>query len=125
MDRRAAFEKRVALREAARDMRHEPTVAEEALWRCLRRKQVCGLRFQRQYVKWHFIADFYCRAAKLVVEVDGEVHLDQRERDGERDAFLTGMGLRVLRFTNDEVLADPDGVAARIAGDILEHPFAE
>ena len=96
----------LALRESARDMRHKPTCAEAALWERLRDHQLGGLHFQRQYVMGKFIVDFYCRAARLVVEVDGEIHRSQMEHDEERDAYLTAQGLRVLRFPNERILND-------------------
>ena len=112
---RKAAEKRRILWEEARALRQALTPAEEALWQRLRRHQVLGLHFQSQYVVGPFIADFYCRAAQLVVEVDGGVHRGQRGRDAERDAYLAGRGLRVLRFRNEEVLRDLENVVRSIA----------
>lgn len=80
------------------------TPAERLLWEHLRAHRLRGVHFQRQYVVDRFIADFYCHAAKLVVEVDGEVHMSQVARDEERDRVLGGLGYRVLRFTNEQVL---------------------
>ncbi len=71
----------------------------------------------------YFVADFYCHEARLVVEVDGKVHEIeiQEEHDEDRTAMLNQWGIRVLRFTNDEVLSDLDRVLKRIA-DFLPHP---
>jgi very-short-patch-repair endonuclease len=87
-------------------MRRQPTPAEAALWERLREHELAELHFQRQYVLGEFIADFYCHAARLVVEVDGDVHDGQVERDDERDGFLAAQEMRILRFRNERVLND-------------------
>lgn len=89
-----------AKRERVRKMRREMTPAEAILWKYLRTNQLDGLHFRRQQVIDGFIADFYCHAARLVIEVDGEVHDQQPDYDAERDRILTARGLRILRFTN-------------------------
>ena len=92
------------------------TDAEIALWSKLRRKQIFGLPFYRQKPLGNFIVDFYCPAAKLVIEIDGGQHYqeDGRIRDGLRDDDLESLGLRVLRFSNLDVLSNMDGVIAAI-----------
>ena len=87
----------------AKELRREQTCEERILWNCLRRNQLGGFHFRRQQVIDGFIADFYCHAAGLVVEVDGPVHDDQVESDRERDAILAARTLVVLRVTNEEV----------------------
>jgi len=99
----------------ARIMRREPTPAERVLWKALRDKQLHGLKFRRQVPLGPYIVDFYCSAARLVVEVDGVVHADSTT-DLVRDEWLRAQGLYVLRFWNDEVLKDIDGVLIVIAG---------
>ena len=94
-------------------MRRGPTEAEDRLWQSLRRDSL-GVRFRRQVVIDRFIADFYCAARGVVVEVDGAVHLVRRERDAERDRIFAAMGLRVVRVRNEEVLLDLDAVVSRI-----------
>ena len=101
-------------RDAAYRMRREMTPAEDALWRRLRSSRLSGLHFRRQQIVDGFIVDFFCREAGLVVEVDGAVHEMQRDYDAERDQVLEVRGLRVLRFTNDEVLRDRGAVLMRI-----------
>jgi len=91
-------------------MREKPTPAEEALWRELRNRQVAGAKFRRQHPVDHFIVDFYCAEAGLAVELDGPI----RERTREADA-LEGLGLRFLRFNNDDVLNDMERILATIA----------
>ena len=108
-------------RRLARQMRHEMTRNEGALWQRLRAGRLNGLHFRRQQVMFGFIADFFCHAARLVVEVDGGVHEAQREYDAERDRILTAHGLRILRVTNTDVATDLPHVLARILTAAREH----
>src|SRR5512136_1623636 len=101
--------------EAAKQLRRHATPEENLLWQQLRRNQLGGLHFRRQQVIDGFIADFYCHAADLVVELDGPVHDQQIEYDQERDRILSARGLRVLRIKNEDVKRDLPGVLARIA----------
>lgn len=103
----------------ARELRKSPTPAEEVLWQRLRRKQVLGLRFRRQHVFERFIVDFYCPAASLVIEVDGDIHQHQQDYDALRTTFLEALGLCVLRFQNADVFENPTGVIERI-GEIAQ-----
>jgi len=96
-------------------MRARPTEAERALWESLRGRRLLGLRFRRQHVLGRFVADFYCAKASLIVEVDGPIHLSQRAADGERSELIASLGLRVLRFTNEQVDRDLEGVLQAIA----------
>ncbi|MEA2603633.1 MAG: type restriction enzyme protein [Acidobacteriota bacterium] len=91
------------LRAAAREMRKQPTPAEEALWSLLRDRRMIRLKFRRQVPIGPFIVDFYGSREKLVVELDGPVHEEplQAAHDQNRDFYLRSLGLRVLRFTND------------------------
>ncbi len=97
------------------ELRLRQTPAELLLWECLRVKRLCNAKFRRQHNLGRFIADFYCHAAALVVEVDGKVHEQQREADGIRDAWMREQGLTVLRFTNEQVFEDLEGVLEEIA----------
>ena len=90
------------------------TPAERRLWNCLRANRLGGFQFRRQQVIDGFIVDFYCHAAAVVVEVDGPVHEDQAEYDAERDRVLTARGLRVVRFTNEQVNRSLADVLRRI-----------
>ena len=87
-------------------MRRRMTEAEARLWERLRNNQLAGLHFRRQQVIEGFIADFYCRSARLIVECDGRVHQNQREYDQERDRILSTHNLRVVRFINDRIQHD-------------------
>ena len=103
------------LKPEARRMRREPTPAEAALWSRLSSSTVLGHKFRRQHALDRFIVDFYCAPARLAIEVDGPIHDEQREHDAVRQARLESLGIRVLRFTNDEVLGHLDTVIAAIA----------
>ena len=100
----------------SRTLRSDMTDAERLLWRRVRFKQVSGLPFYRQKPLLKFVVDFYCPKAKLVIELDGSQHFEaaHRSADEERDAALTGAGLRVLRFDNRQVLMEIEGVMAVI-----------
>ena len=107
----------------AKTMRQNPTPAEKKLWRdCLRRLPV---RFLRQRPIEHFIVDFYCATLQLVIEVDGDSHFTEQGQayDAERSAILEGYGLRIVRFTNRQVLEEFDAVCEHINNLIQESPF--
>jgi very-short-patch-repair endonuclease len=99
----------------ARDLRHTETPPEELLWLALRNGQIGGLKFRRQHPIGSYIADFYCHAAKLVVEVDGMSHDDKISQDAARSKYLASQGLCILRVTNEEVMHDLDAVTREIA----------
>jgi very-short-patch-repair endonuclease len=101
--------------ERAREMRRSPTAAEGVLWQCLRRNQLLGLHFRRQQPIDGFIADFYCHAVGLVVEIDGDSHAGRESYDLARDEILASRGLRILRVTNTDVLDDLPRVLNAIA----------
>ena len=97
----------------ARWMRANPTEAEKRLWATLRDRRLAGHKFRRQQVIYPYIVDFVCFESRLIVEADGSHHADKKE-DAHRDAFLRGQGFRLLRFWNNEVLADVDAVASAL-----------
>ncbi|MBW4439198.1 MAG: endonuclease domain-containing protein [Pleurocapsa minor GSE-CHR-MK-17-07R] len=98
-------------------MRSHPTEAESVLWESLRRKQVGRIKFRRQHAIGPFIVDFYCPAARLVVEVDGPIHDLQQEYDEMRTAWLESLGLKVIRFRNEAV----EGQLSVVMDTILSH----
>ncbi|MEH2461510.1 endonuclease domain-containing protein [Nostoc sp.] len=98
------------LKPLARQMRCEPTPAEKLLWQKLRDKQLLGFKFRRQQTIDRFIVDFYCNEARLVVEVDGEIHDYTQQEDAIRQEFLESLGLQVMRFRNEDVLERMEGV---------------
>jgi very-short-patch-repair endonuclease len=96
------------------------TDAERKLWRLLRLRQVSGHKFRRQVPLGRYIADFVCHEARLVIEVDGGQHDSAAPLETERTAFLQHEGYRVLRFWNNEVLANLDGVYDVIVAALAE-----
>jgi len=102
-------------RDLAKRLRTDMTPAEARLWGRLRRSQLGGAHFRRQQIIDGFVADFYCHSAGLIVEVDGGIHEEQAEYDRTRDAVISARGLSVVRFTNDQVLSEIEGVLAEIA----------
>ena len=109
------------LKQSARTLRASMTDAEQKLWYYLRRKQIHGLQFYRQKPVLNFIVDFYCPAAKLVVELDGSQHaeLEHQHKDQKRDSLLKELGMLVLRFDNRQVLMELDSVLAVINDVVL------
>src|SRR5471030_3151123 len=109
--------------ELCRELRNNPTPAEKLLWKELRRRNVGCEKFLRQFPifvahelgrKAFYIADFYCAKHKLVIEVDGPIHLLKKEYDNNRDIVMKEWGFSILRFTNDELFDDFDSVIMRI-----------
>ena len=105
-----------ALKAPARSLRVKMTDAEQLLWQRVRRKQVGGVQFYRQKPLLSYIVDFYCPAAKLVVELDGSQHFEQehQSKDRLRDEALVRLGLQVLRFDNWQILLETEAVLAVI-----------
>jgi len=107
----------------AKKQRREMTRAENDLWRELRAGRFKGWKFRRQVPVGSYVADFLCFDARLIVELDGEPHLDEdrRSKDMTRDLWLRSQGFRVMRFTNDEMLGNPLRVMSAIT-EALEAP---
>lgn len=93
------------------NLRNNPTEPEQRLWQVLRGKQM-GVKFRRQHGIGAYIVDFYSPECHLVIELDGDSHYTEEAQahDRARDAYLHSLGLRVLRFTNEEVLKNLEGV---------------
>jgi very-short-patch-repair endonuclease len=100
----------------ARTLRKQATNAEHLLWQLLRKNQLLGYGFRRQHPLGRYFLDFYCHRAKLAIELDGGQHAEpgQQARDGKRSAYLTTQGITVLRFWNNEVLENTEGVLQTI-----------
>ena len=96
----------------ARALRRRQTDAERVLWQLVRRRQL-GVKFRRQHPIESYVLDFYCHELRLAVEVDGAGHMEttKRAEDRERSATLEAQGIKVIRFTNVEVLQETDAVA--------------
>ncbi len=107
------------LKPEARGNRHSPTAAEERLWAALRGGRL-GVRFRRQHIIGRFIVDFYCPAARLVIEVDGPIHEQTAAEDALRQEFPEQHDLAVLRFTNATALNDRTQVISDIQRAIAE-----
>ncbi len=114
------FGKRPTLR--AQQLRSAATPAERKLWTHLSRRQVAGVRFSRQIPIGPFICDFVSHSARLVIELDGGQHDENEGRDRERTAYIEGMGFRVLRFWNTEVLESVESVISGIEAELLKAP---
>ena len=95
----------------ARSLREDSTKAERKLWSVLRGRQLAGAKFRRQVPIDRYFADFACLDAKLIVELDGGQHADQETYDNARTVRLEEIGWRVMRFWNNDVIENVDGVA--------------
>lgn len=103
------------LQQYAREMRGNPTEGERCMWQLLKGR-LFGKRFRRQFIIGNYIADFACVEERLVIELDGGYHTEELQQlhDAMRTEWLEQFGYRVLRFTNDEVIGNPDGVLSTI-----------
>jgi very-short-patch-repair endonuclease len=99
----------------ARELRRESTFPERLLWGRLRNGRCAGLKFRRQQPLGPYVADYFCASARIVVELDGRSHDGQEAQDEDRENYLERQGLRVIRFSIDEVLANLEGVVEGIA----------
>ena len=108
------------LKPLSRQLRNDMTDAEQRLWACLRRKQLGGLQFYRQKPLAGYIVDFYCAAARLVIELDGSQHHapEAIAYDNQRTRELEALGLRVLRFDDRQVLRELGAVLEVIWGEL-------
>ena len=102
--------------ERAKELRENMTPAENVLWAELNRRKIKGYRFKPQHPINRFIVDFYCHKAKVVIEIDGEVHEleEQVQRDQGRSSELEAFGLKVLRFSNQDVFENLEEVVKKI-----------
>ncbi len=114
--------RREATTKQARQLRQRATDAENVLWFHLRDRRLRGAKFRRQRAVGPYVVDFYCADAALVIEVDGGGHLERKEADRRRTAYLESYGLKVLRFWNDEVLKQTNAVLECIAGELGGSP---
>ena len=100
-----------------RELRQTSTDAESLLWDRLRNRQLLGFKFRRQHQIGKYVVDFYCDKAKLVIECDGGIHSRAQawHHDQNREAYMSALGLRTLRFTNEEVLNETERVLSEIS----------
>jgi very-short-patch-repair endonuclease len=106
----------------AKRLRKDSTDAERRLWSKLRAKQLEGIKFRRQEPFRNYILDFVCYEKKLVIELDGSQHAENKDYDNSRDAILAGERFTVLRFWDHEVLSNLDGVLEVIRQHCLTLP---
>lgn len=106
---------------SARKLRSRMTDAERKLWFALRDRRFADFKFRRQVSLGPYIADFLCFASRLVVEVDGGQHVDSK-RDAVRDRWFAANEFRVLRFWNNDVLGNLEGVLTRLAEHLKDTP---
>jgi very-short-patch-repair endonuclease len=106
----------------ARSLRANGTAAERRLWSVLRGRALGGFRFRRQHPFGPYIVDFFCCSARLAIEIDGSQHWrsPQMRIDTQRDEYLRERGVRVLRFSNSEVLSQTEGVVETILRALCE-----
>ena len=108
----------------AQELRKQQTDAEAYLWERLRKSKLAGFKFRRQHPMGGFILDFYCEEKRLAIEVDGGIH-DQEEvkrRDIYRQKLVEETKIKVIRFTNDEVMRNIDGILAVIHRELAGKP---
>jgi len=105
-------------RARARTLRQNMTEAERRVWQILRSHQIKGYKFRRQVPIGRYIADFVCHEARLIVEIDGGQHGRSSPWEAERCGLLQNEGYRILRFWNNEILENLDGVHEKIVGEL-------
>ncbi len=115
------------LKKFARELRNNSTKSEIKLWGYLKGKQMLGYDFHRQKPLLNFIADFYCYELKLVIELDGYTHMFEETiiKDAIKESELNRVGLKVLRFSDDEVMQDIENVLRMIEKYIEEFEIEE
>ncbi len=101
-----------------KDLRKDTTLQEYKLWYFLKGKNL-GVKFRRQHGIGPYIADFYCKEKNLIIELDGSQHQENKEYDRERDNYIKTLGIKVLRFWNNEVDTNIEGVLMKIKEEIL------
>ncbi len=112
----------VIIKETVRNLRRNQTLAEKEFWEIVRQKRFLGKRFQRQFpIKYifrnkssFFVADFYCHEYKLIIEIDGSIHHEIKERDVIRDYIVHQYGYKIIRFKNEEILGDKENVIKKL-----------
>ncbi|MCP4131355.1 MAG: endonuclease domain-containing protein [bacterium] len=101
------------IRQIQESLRKNPTKAEKIIWKYLRNKKT-GHKIRRQHIIDCYIADFVCLRKKLIIEIDGKIHIKQRENDEFRTSILNELGFKVIRFSNDDIYRDPETIALLI-----------
>jgi very-short-patch-repair endonuclease len=112
------------LKDLRRNLRAKLTPAEANLWQIIKNKNICGLRFRRQYSIENYIVDFCCPSGKLIIELDGESHNNSVRSDGDypRDQRLNELHYKILRFENKVTFKNPDSIIESIKKAAEETP---
>jgi len=108
----------------ARKLRKNATRAESLVWSKLRAKQINGVKFRRQQPIGNYIVDFVSFEKKIIIELDGGQHARAKKKDSKRDKLLSENGFTVLRFWNNDVLKNPDGVIHMLIEEITPSPLS-
>jgi very-short-patch-repair endonuclease len=103
-----------------RDLRRRPTVCEKILWSYLRARQMVGFKFRRQHPLGPFIVDFVCLSEKIIIELDGPIHEQNKIYDARRDFWLASRGYSVIRIKNEELLENQMGVLKNIRAQLMK-----
>jgi very-short-patch-repair endonuclease len=104
----------ISLKDRAKVLRRNSTMAEKKLWSLLRKMQQCGYKFRRQAPLGDFVVDFICYEAKLIIELDGRDHIDKKRLDLYRTKHLESMGFTIMRFWNYEVFTQTKTIIDKI-----------
>lgn len=107
----------------ARNLRRNSTIQERRLWNLLKNRQFYNLKFKRQQPIGDYIVDFICKEAKIIVEIDGGQHNEHEniEYDKTRTEYLNNLGYKVIRFWNNEIYENIDGVMSKLKEEINPH----
>ncbi|MEO9004504.1 MAG: endonuclease domain-containing protein [Ginsengibacter sp.] len=111
--------------ENAKRLRNQPTPSEIVFWNLLK-QHFSNYRFKRQHPVSQYIADFYCHKLKLVIEIDGGIHLSEEAKNNDklRDEFMRSLSLKIVRFSNEEVCKNSEMVIAKLR-DLIERISAD
>lgn len=110
------------LTKIAKTLRKQTTDAERLLWKHLKAKQVEGFKFRRQQPIGKYVVDFVCFEKSIIIEADGGQHAEEKNKDHERDKWLKPQGFKVMRFWNNDILGNIEGVMETIREQCLNHP---
>ena len=124
VDQPCFFRASPEIKERAKALRKRMTTYEKILWQVLRKNRLRYFYFRRQHPISRFIVDFYCHDLRLVIEIDGGYHAsaEQQENDSNRTAEMENFGLKILRFTNKEVIENIRKVAREIEDEVRKRP---
>ena len=116
-----------AIKEIRKTLRKRATETEKILWRHLKQKKFCGIRFKRQYSVGSYVLDFYCPKFRLAIEIDGGYHLkkDVQQYDKIRQENIENVGIKFVRFSNEETLNNIENVLQKIEENLNSSPLLE